>query len=165
LIAFLLAIFAPAFFAALNSTANGQIFAVVTLPFAMILDAFVYAIFGNTPAKALGGIRVLDIRGQKVRLPRYLHRNFTVYVRGLGIGFPIVSLVTLLYSHRKASANKILSWDQELETRAFQIRSNAWRPYLVACLYFGGIAGLVALGTIRSEMSPQRKRSISHTLS
>jgi len=127
--------------------ANGQLAYLAVLPFAMVLDSIVYSLCGNTPGKWLGGIRVLDAGGAKIKFWPHLKREFTVYVRGLGLGIGIVSLFTLISAYRKSAANEVLSWDRELQTGAFQVRSGWWRLYLVACLYIACLGGLVYLGT------------------
>lgn len=106
------------------------------LPVVMVIDAFAYSIFGNTPGKWLAGIRVMGLKGGPVSFSGYLHRNFQMYLNGLGTGFPLVSLFTLASSHKRATNHKIMSWDQALETRNFDLANSRTRTWLVAILVF-----------------------------
>ncbi|HEY9511376.1 MAG TPA: hypothetical protein VIQ48_02260, partial [Rhodanobacter sp.] len=38
---------------------------------------------------------------------------FKVWWRGLGIGFPVASLITLIVAHGKLTENGITSWDKD----------------------------------------------------
>ena len=118
----------------------------MVIPFAMVLDGLVYAAAGNTPGKWIAGIRVLDLAGRRIPFVSYLARNFGVYWSGLGTGFPLISLFTLISSHSRASEGKQMSWDSSRETRCFEISSAVWRVWLVAVIYIGMTAGLVLLG-------------------
>lgn len=53
-----------------------------------LLDALIAAVFGNTPGKALLGIRVIDGRGKPLSFVRYFLRNLLVgsFATGFGIG-------------------------------------------------------------------------------
>jgi len=157
LLAIIFAAVSPKAFDAVSGEGKGQVLSVLLLPFAMLLDAIIYSALQNTPGKWLSGIRVLSIRGEQVPFRQYLIRNFKVYLRGLGAGIGIVALFTLLSSYRKADKNQLISWDTELETRAFQLRSGWWRPYTVAILYLATFAGLTYLGLRQSDPSPEQQ--------
>ena len=67
----------------------------LAIPGALLIDGLVYAAFGTTPGKAVAGIRVVvDGSGQRLTLRVYLKRNFEVYLFGIGLGIPIISLIT-----------------------------------------------------------------------
>jgi hypothetical protein len=107
----------------------------LVLPFAMVLDAVAFAIFGNTLGKWLAGIKILTFRGEPVPFQGYLKRNFGVYFSGLGTGFPLVSLFTLVSSYNRAKKGELMSWDQNEGTRSYTLPSNDGRLWLVAILY------------------------------
>src|SRR5258708_21929394 len=97
------------------------------LPFAMVLDAIAFAIFGNTLGKWLAAIKILTLRGEPVPFQDYLKRNFGVYFSGFGTGFPLVSLFTLVSSYNRAKRGEIMSWDQNEGTRCYTQSSSDGR--------------------------------------
>jgi uncharacterized RDD family membrane protein YckC len=103
----------PVFYANVTHVADGQLLYLLGLPFAMVLDAIVYLLCGNTPGKWLGGIRVLDVNGRKVGFTQYLKRDFMVYFLALGFGIGLVALFTLISSHKKSGSRQ----DSELGSR------------------------------------------------
>ena len=52
------------------------ILGMIILPFALFLDALVYKVAGNTPGKALLGLKVGLPNASPLRFGQYLHRNF-----------------------------------------------------------------------------------------
>jgi uncharacterized RDD family membrane protein YckC len=102
------------------------------LPFAFLLDALFYAVFGNTPGKWLAGLRVLAADGGRVSRSAYLRRNFGVYWYGLGTGLPVISLVTLARGYRAVSAFELPRWDARDDTRCVAPFARPYRVWLVA---------------------------------
>jgi uncharacterized RDD family membrane protein YckC len=71
------------------------------LPVVLFAEAIIFGIFGNTPGKALLGLRVTTVGAAKPSFYEYLSRLVGVYWFGFGTGFPIVSFFTMFrqYSH------------------------------------------------------------------
>jgi uncharacterized RDD family membrane protein YckC len=128
----------------LASGGNGYIFAWLMMPFAMVLDAGVYAMCGNTPGKALVGIRVTSVDGRHLSYGNALRRNFGIYWSGLGTGFPIVTLGTVLHAHSVVSGGQLTSWDKNVGSQALG-RKSAARTWVGAVAYFALLAGLAQL--------------------
>jgi len=126
-----------------------------TLPLVMLLDATVYSLCGNTPGKAMAGIRVLNEDGTKAAFARYLYRNFQVYLRGMALGITFIAVFTMIYSYSKLRAHETLSWDQKTETGVFRVRLGWWRSWLVACLCFGIFGGLAYIGLLMKSPENQ----------
>jgi hypothetical protein len=78
-------------------------------------EAFCMHIFGNTMGKALYGIRVTTRTDDDMSLPAALNRSFRVLVQGIGLGIPIISLVTLLTSYNTLRQEGVTSWDRRLD--------------------------------------------------
>ena len=68
--------------------------------------------WGTTPGKALFKIRLRRQNGKKLYYSQALSRSFSVWVRGLGLGIPLVSLFTLLNSYNSLTKEGITSWDR-----------------------------------------------------
>lgn len=78
------------------------------------VEALYLTTWGTTPGKWLLGTSVRDIYGNKLTYQAALSRGFSVWARGMGLGLPIVSLVTLITSYNQL--NKPLGktpWDIE----------------------------------------------------
>jgi uncharacterized RDD family membrane protein YckC len=103
----------------------------ILLPFVMVIDALFIVWFGNTPGKAIAGLRIVANDGERLRLGRLLKRNFVVYVAGLGLGIPLVSLGTLLNSHTGAKREQDLAWESATHTHVEDPGGNGLRTWLV----------------------------------
>lgn len=90
-------------------------------PFLSLSLLFAYIFFepillsswGTTFGKALLNIRLRTAAGKKLSYGEALERNFSIWVRGLGLGIPLVSLFTLVNAYQKLTSNQITSWDKD----------------------------------------------------
>jgi uncharacterized RDD family membrane protein YckC len=81
----------------------------------MPIESFFISRFGATPGKALLRTRVRRADG---RLPEYgtaLSRSARVWFFGLGVGFPIVTAITMLVAHSKLTKHGRTTWDSHLD--------------------------------------------------
>jgi hypothetical protein len=142
-------LFSPGGFGATHS----QLFGWLVMPLVMLLDAAIYALFGNTAGKAVAGIAVRD-DGSGGRLPFfvYLKRNFELYIVGLGTAFPLASLFTLYGSFRKADHGESLSWDLSADSRVIARSVNPVRTWVVAVVYIALVSGLTQLRTFEQRV-------------
>lgn len=128
------------------------------LPFAFAMDASIHWALGNTPGKAMAGIKVLQEGGARTLSAwKYLGRNFGVYVFGLGLGLPLISLVTLVFGYRRAAAGAVSRWDRLCGSRAYASSSAQVRTWLAAGVYLVGVTALFAFGL---SARPDRSRVI-----
>jgi uncharacterized RDD family membrane protein YckC len=85
-----------------------------------ILLTFVYVFvepimlcsWGTTTGKALFKIRLRQQNGTKLSYLQALSRSFSVWIQGLGLGVPFVSLFTLLNSYNRLTNEGITLWDR-----------------------------------------------------
>jgi uncharacterized RDD family membrane protein YckC len=105
------------------------------LPLVLTLDALSVSAFGNTPGKAIAGIRVLDLCGATLPLSAQLRRNFKLYWFGLGAELPPVTLVTLFLSFRRARRGAVMRWDVAMNSRVIATQPGAARVWIIATLY------------------------------
>jgi uncharacterized RDD family membrane protein YckC len=120
---------------AFSGSSGGQAFAVVLLPFALLIESVMTAMIGTTPGKWIAGLKLRDIRGDRLTLTELLRRNSKLYVGGLGGGIWIISLFTLANNHSKVKEHKLTSWDQDTQSRVFQTNKGGWRTHLAAAVY------------------------------
>lgn len=105
------------FVAWMNRPLSSEVFLLACLPFALVLDALLYATLGNTPGKALLGLRVTTLRGELLSFPAYLRRNARVWMSGLAFGIPVVSLFTLARQSNRLHQRMQASYDDVGGTR------------------------------------------------
>ncbi|HHV16063.1 MAG TPA: DnaJ domain-containing protein [Gelria sp.] len=99
---------------------------ILELPSAMLgiiiicLYPFIEALFlsnwGTTPGKWMLNTKVLNKCGEHLSYMEALIRSYRVAWQGLGLGLPIVSLVTSLIGYSNLKNNSITRWDANLET-------------------------------------------------
>ena len=114
---------------------NEYLLGIVLLPLAMMVDSVCMAAFGQTPGKAIAGIRVVQIGGDRLSFAEAFARDIQVYVKGLGLGIPIVALFTLVASHSKVKSGQETSWDESVGTRVIVDGASVARTSLIAILY------------------------------
>ncbi len=86
----------------------------VLLPVWLFLEALIlYPMFGTTFGKAMFGIRVNNSLGKKLNVGEALIRNVRIWWRGLGTGFPLVSLFTMAHAHKVFKSSGITTWDRD----------------------------------------------------
>jgi hypothetical protein len=85
--------------------------------------------------------------GEKVPFRRFLLRCGRIYLYGLGLGIPIVVLITLIRSHSTAAAGGLLSWDESSDTRVVRVRFGEWRTAATALFYLSVVAALEVGGS------------------
>jgi uncharacterized RDD family membrane protein YckC len=79
----------------------------------VFVEALLLSTFGTTPGKWLFKVRVILPSGSAISYSTALSRSIKVWWRGLGIGLPIVSLITLIVAHGRLIDNGMTSWDRE----------------------------------------------------
>lgn len=71
------------------------------------------SVFHTTPGKALFRIRLLHRGGSEIAYGDALARSLKVWLRGMAMGLPLVSLVTLIVAHGRLKRHGRTSWDAE----------------------------------------------------
>lgn len=148
LVAVLISAFRPSLLSQLGAAAGeGWIVLLLLLPFALTMDTLIYWALGNTPGKAIAGIKVLDEAGRRpLSAPAHLGRNFGMYVFGLGLGLPLISLITMILGYRRAAAGELSTWDRSSGSRVYVLSGAELRTWLTAGVYLIGVTALIALG-------------------
>lgn len=158
--AILLGFFAPSLFnvlVGLPEQSNNQLLGLFILPIAMLADALCYGVFAATPGKWLCGIRVEDLDAQRIPFTIYLRRNFGVYFYGLAMGIGIVALFTLARNYNKVKSGRLTSWDENTTLRVNRAHGGALRTTVTAVLYFAVFFGLVAVGEVYGNKTPEQQ--------
>lgn len=111
LCAFVLAFFLGVMFPQWIAETNESVLGLILLACAIPIQAMILAVFGNTIGKALLGIKVTH-KGEKLTFGQAFTREATVYVKGLGLGIPIVALFTQINAYNHLKNEGASSWDK-----------------------------------------------------
>jgi uncharacterized RDD family membrane protein YckC len=123
-----------------------QIIFGLAIPFVWIfIEALLLSTCGTTPGKWLFNTWVADSMGNRLSFSNALSRAFSVWFMGLGLGLPIVNLITVIVSYVKLKNEGITSWDREGRCAVIHERLSGLR-IAVAILVIIGIACVAAVG-------------------
>jgi uncharacterized RDD family membrane protein YckC len=89
-----------------NMAADGMLNLLLVLPIIAVL----IGLTGSSLGKWVFGIRVSK-DGKPIGFLRALKRELSVWFFGMGIGFPLASLVTLILSFNKLKDHQVTRWD------------------------------------------------------
>lgn len=77
------------------------------------VEAWFLSALGNTPGKWLLNIKVSLASGKPIAFHKVLLRSLKVWWRGLGTGFPLISVITMLVAYFRLVKQGATSWDEE----------------------------------------------------
>lgn len=137
----------------INSPGSDKLFGMACIPFAFILDAVIYKLFGNTPGKALLGVKVTTFRGEPLSLVQYLGRNLGVWISGLALGFPVISLITLAVQSHRLGKGQPASYDEGSKSQVRSAPVGFLRKGVFLLALLGLFGALVWLGVAEKEAS------------
>ena len=121
------------------------IYYIFVLPLSLVFDAVIYQIFKNTPGKALNGIRVTTVTGERLIFRQYLARNSGVWVMGLGFGIPLIFIGTAVIQYRRLAAGKSATYDADNGYRVVRSKPGAVKTtgFILFYIITAGCAGAV----------------------
>ncbi len=92
---------------------NDAVFGIVSLFIWIFIETILLSTWGTTPGKGLLRVRIRNSNGGKLTFSEALKRSFTVWIKGMGIGFPIIALFTLSGSYDNLRKKGITEWDEK----------------------------------------------------
>jgi len=131
---------------AFNEKRSEQLFGLVVVFAWVFIESLLLSTIGTTPGKWLFKIRLIPPSGDRPNYSTALSRSFKVWWRGLGIGFPLVSLITLIIAYEKLTKNGTTTWDKD---DGFSVAHDRIGPLrvIVAVAFFIGFLLLVIVGS------------------
>ncbi len=127
---------------ALNYSSVFGMLAVLTLA---PVEAVMLALLGSTLGKAIYAIRIGRDDRKPLRFGQAMSRAFRVYVQGMGLGVPFVSLITCYLGYRSLRQTGTTSWDEHGGLSVRHARLGWLRITLIATAWIIAVA-LIALG-------------------
>jgi uncharacterized RDD family membrane protein YckC len=111
-----------------------------------VVVAASFALFGTTPGKAIFRISVRRADGSKLPFVVALVRELKVFVKGLGLGIPLVALITHIVGYTNLKNDGITSWDRDGGLVVSHQEVQAWRWILIV-LFLAAAIGLIGYGS------------------
>ncbi|HEY4255398.1 MAG TPA: RDD family protein [Chlamydiales bacterium] len=75
------------------------------------IETILLATFGTTPGKWLLNTEIVQGRRRRLEWSVALKRSFSVWLKGIGLGIPVINAICLLVSYQQLIIRKISSWD------------------------------------------------------
>jgi uncharacterized RDD family membrane protein YckC len=125
---------------------SDQLFGLAVIFAWVFIESLFLSTTGTTPGKWFFKIRLIPPSGETPDYSTAFSRSFKVWWRGFGIGFPLVSLITLIVSYNKLTKNGITTWDRD---SGFTVVHEQIGPLRVifAIAFFVSFLFLVAIGS------------------
>jgi protein-export membrane protein SecD len=98
---------------ALDSRSSAQSFTIILLFLWVFVEAFLISKCWMTPGKWFFRITVIPSAGGVISYGKALSRSFKVWWRGLGIGFPIASIITMSFAYSQLTRHSVTTWDRD----------------------------------------------------
>jgi uncharacterized RDD family membrane protein YckC len=109
-----------------------------------LFEAVVATIFGNTPGKALFGLKVQTLSGQPLRFSDQVSRAYKVMVFGLGLYLPLISLGTAIAQYSNLKQHGTTGYDKGVRKVSEQSLSS-FRQFVACSIWIFSFAILIAL--------------------
>lgn len=93
-----------------NPLTSGIIVYLIWVP----VEAFFLSARGATPGKWIFGIQVLKKSGGTLSYPEALQRAFLVWIKGDGLGIPVVALITRIFAYKRLVRTGTTLWDRDM---------------------------------------------------
>lgn len=140
---FLVGAFYPDFVLGMNPFLLG----IIVLFNWVFVEASLLSILGTTPGKWLFRTDLRMKSGLPISWGTAFERSFTVWWKGMGIGFPIAALITNSLAYTRLTNQKQTSWDEEL---GFEVTHNTIGPLRisVAILFFAFFVYLIVVNNM-----------------
>ena len=102
---------------------TAYILALLCLPLALVLDAMIYGIAGNTLGKVLLGVKALRRDDSTIGFTEYLKRNFSLWRQALFYGIFPINIFSMLRQYRRLASGQHASYDAPSHFRVRLTRS------------------------------------------
>ena len=107
--------------------------ALLNLPAMLFIEPLLLKLFGTTPGKAIFGIRVTNMEGDRLDFQTALERTWTVMWEGIALNLPLVTLYFQYKSLQTIQEEYPLNWEVESELTFRDDKK--WRYILFVPLY------------------------------
>ena len=133
---------------------NEKLLPIAVLPILLLVEVVFYELFGTTFGKWLFSLRVCDGSGRAVSTKMYFKRLLRLWVSGLGLYVPIVSLIAPVIQYRRLASLGRTTYDESLGLR---VAKEGVRPLrLLVAMPMLLVAGLLAVAGMFSGADEEK---------
>lgn len=146
--------YVPSFADWIQQSASEMLWAIFTFPVALLVEAMIFGVVGTTPGKALLGVKVNTIRGERPSFSAYARRLAGVYRHGLAAAIPLVHLFAMSHQYGRLKRGQVAEYDQGM----FSVSASPlgfWRPVAAVILVLSMLTGHVLLTQIPAFQNRQ----------
>lgn len=105
------------------------------IPLGLLLEAVTFGYFGNTPAKEILKIKVVNEAGKELSFKDAFKRCFYIYVAGYCLGIPLVPIFTYLWQYKRLVKHDKTSWDEKFNNTVTHSHIGGTRIALYVVLF------------------------------
>ncbi|PIS02892.1 MAG: hypothetical protein COT85_02345 [Chlamydiae bacterium CG10_big_fil_rev_8_21_14_0_10_42_34] len=103
------------------------------------IEALLLSTWGTTPGKFFLKTKLKQGKKHKLEYMTALKRSFSVWIRGLGLGIPVLNFFCLLIAYNKLRLLQITSWDRDDHIVVTHYPIGRWRIYIAVFVAASGI--------------------------
>ncbi|MFN3656924.1 MAG: RDD family protein [Pseudolabrys sp.] len=129
---FFLGVAFPELSATNQTRGTDYLYTLIGLAAYSVFETFCLNVFGTTFGKLLYGIRLETKAGDQIAFIAALKRSLSIWVRGLGLGIPIIALVTLVVAYRTLLKEGQTSWDRDFNFVVLHRDLSIFRWFVIA---------------------------------
>jgi len=113
------------------------IFSIIFLILMIFVEIFIFYRWSTTPGKKLLNIKITKEDGSIITYNDAFIRTLKVWIKGLGLGIPIITFFTQIAAFNKLNTNGITSWDEEGGFKVIDESVAIWRIVLAGIIILG----------------------------
>lgn len=84
----------------------------VSYPTWVIIEAILLSTWGTTPGKFIFNLQLTDLNNSKLKFNAALGRSLNVWMKGMGFGLPLITIITFINSYDTLKKNSVTAWDK-----------------------------------------------------
>jgi curved DNA-binding protein CbpA len=126
--------FEPNSYAQVFGNLNKYIITILLYIIWLFFESFFISQWGTTPGKFILNTYVYSSNGNKLLYSQALKRSFSVFIKGSGLGIPLVSLFTLINAHDTLKQSGTTSWDEKYDSVVITKKSSILRVIILIIL-------------------------------
>jgi hypothetical protein len=120
---------------------------VMLLALYAVFEAYMLSAWGTTPGKKLLRTRVRRLDGRLLSYREALMRSLYVWIRGVGMGLPIVGVVAQFWSYNELMVRGVTSWDKYVGCRVEHAEIPQARLVVAVSIFMLGLVLAIAGAT------------------
>lgn len=132
---FIIGRYFPEYASLYDDPSKSQLLTLALFPAALLLDAIIYRVCGNTPGKALLGVKVTRTNSNNLPLSSVIGRNLELWASGLALALPLINLITMGRQYYRLRRGKPASYDEGSDIVVRQ-DSLKWYRYFIFVIAF-----------------------------